>query len=148
MAKAKSNKKQTTEPISYMTLLLLVIAAVFLFIIFGHNFNLRTKTVDPRLWMGIESIELTADIKKQYGISFLNGILVSRTFNGSPAEIAGIKIGDVIRRWNGISITNQDQFQYLIQTSAENERITLTIDREGKIELVNVEVGVRPGINL
>ncbi|MBF0594558.1 MAG: PDZ domain-containing protein [Candidatus Omnitrophica bacterium] len=124
---------------------LVLIAAVYLVLVFVDGWNFRFKAVDPRLWLGVETIELTADIRRQYDLLASNGILVSRVFMGSPAQKAGFKEGDVLQRWNGTSVIGQDQFQYLVQTTGINERVTFTVERAGKQMLVYGRVGIRPG---
>ena len=132
-------------PRTRTVLFLIVGVAVFVTVIFADALSFRTKTENPALWLGIETVELTQDVKRQYDLQVASGLLVSRLFVGSPAEGAGIKEGDVILRWNGISVTNQDQFQYLIQTSQTSERIIFTVDRQGQQLLVFGRVGMRPG---
>ena len=97
------------------------------------------------LWLGIETMELTPSIISQYNIHSDSGLLVTRTFIGSPAEVAGIQQGDILRRWNGISITSQNQLQKLISKASAKSRIKLSIDRNGKPILSYVVLGIRPG---
>jgi len=102
------------------------------------------KAMQAQVWIGVEAVELTPDIKKQFNIASVSGVLVSRVFADSPAQQAGILDGDVIRRWNGISITSLEEFQRLIQTSQDNEQVKLTVDRQGNPVLVYINVGIRP----
>ena len=124
-------------------LMLLVVGVVV--VLFIDKMQFHIKTPDPRLWIGIEAVELTPDIKSRYDISSTNGLLVSRVFVGSPAGSAGIKEGDVIRRWNGVSVTGQDHLKYLIQTADTDNRVTITLDRQAKGLLVYCSVAIRPG---
>ena len=124
-------------------ILLVVIAFVAIFFI--DKFTFQVKTVDPRLWLGVETVELTPAIKQQYDIQAASGLLVSRIFNGSPAQAAGIRDGDVIRRWSGISVTSPEQLHYLIQTARLNERVTITVERQGNSVSVYARAGIRPG---
>ena len=52
----------------------------------------RRKDDTPRgnrnVWLGIETVELNAAVSRQYGAHSENGLLVSRTFVGSPATVA------------------------------------------------------------
>lgn len=124
-------------------ILLIIIAAGVVFFI--DKLTFQAKAVDPGMWLGVETVELTAAVKQQYDIQAASGLLVSRTFNGSPAKAAGIIDGDIIRRWNGVSLTSPEQLQYLIQTTRPDERVTLTVERQGKPVSVYARVGVRPG---
>ncbi|MEI6437193.1 MAG: PDZ domain-containing protein [Candidatus Omnitrophota bacterium] len=124
---------------------LLLIALIYIVLVFAEGWNFRFKTVDPRVWLGVETIELTPELRRQYDLVAASGIVVSRIFNGSPAEEAGLQEGDVLQRWNGTSVTGQDQFQYLVQTTGIDERVTFTVERGGQQTLVYGRVGVRPG---
>lgn len=109
----------------------------------------RRKDDAPRgnrsVWLGIETVELNAAVGRQYGVHSGSGLLVSRTFVGSPATVAGIRNGDVIRRWNGTIITGQRQFAGLMGSASVNQRVKLSIDRQGKQFLTHVQLGLRPG---
>ena len=109
----------------------------------------RRKDDTPRgnrnVWLGIETVELNAAVSRQYGAHSENGLLVSRTFVGSPATVAGITNGDVIRRWNGKIITSQRQFASLMGSASVNQRVKLSIDRQGKQFLTHVQLSLRPG---
>ncbi len=146
MDKGRRHREEVPDDsITYMVWVLIFVAIVFVLLILFNKGESRIKTVDPRLWLGVETIELTPAVKQQYDLLDSNGILVSRTFLGSPASIAGIKEGDVIQRWNGISILNQDQFQFLIQTADPGVPIVFTVDRQGQQARVSGRVGIRPG---
>lgn len=124
---------------------LVLVAVIYLVMVYADGWNFRFKAVDPRMWLGVETIELTPDIRLRYDLMAANGILVSRVFTGSPAERAGLRQGDVLQRWNGKSVISQDQFQYLIKTTGINERVTWAVERAGKQALVYGQVGIRPG---
>jgi len=137
-----------TKKINYRTntalYIFLVVIAVAV-VIFIDKLTFQARTVDPRVWLGLETMELTPAVKGQYDIQAASGLLVSRVFNGSPAQASGISEGDVIRRWNGISVTSPEQLQYLIQTTQLSERITITVERLGKPVSVYARVNIRPG---
>ncbi|MBF0330799.1 MAG: PDZ domain-containing protein [Candidatus Omnitrophica bacterium] len=145
MVQARRRKEGPNDSIMIMFVLLIVITAVFLALFLRARDSIQPRSIDPRLWLGVETIELTPDVKLQYDVLDPSGILVSRVFMGSPAELAGIKEGDVIQRWNGVSVIGQDQFQKLIQTSDPRDRVAFTIDRQGQPARVYGQVGIRPG---
>lgn len=99
------------------------------------------------LWLGVETIKIDPALSTQYNIRSSNGLLVSRTFVGSPADRAGLQAGDIIQRWNGVSVTSQRQITRLIKNSNVNQRITLSVSRNEQPVLIYVMLGVRPSIN-
>lgn len=105
----------------------------------------NVKVSGKDIWFGVETIEISPAIQLEYNINTSTGLLVARTFMGSPAEVAGIQQGDVIKRWNGKSIISHNEFKQLIQSSRLHERVQLSIDRQNKPMLVYVKLGLRPG---
>src|SRR5262245_342061 len=59
--------------------------------------------------MGVELLELTPELRVFFGAPEDSGLLVSRVESGSPAERAGIRVGDVIYRAAGEQIEEVDQ---------------------------------------
>ena len=124
----------------YVLIAVGIVAAIFLI----NSFQ-DIQSAPQVLWLGAETIELNSALSAQYNISTADGLLVSRTFLGSPAETGDLKVGDVIQRWNGISITSQRQMGRLIGKSVEGQKITLSIIRKDKPAMIFVRLGVRPG---
>ncbi|HOD66043.1 MAG TPA: PDZ domain-containing protein [candidate division Zixibacteria bacterium] len=57
-----------------------------------------------RGWLGITLQALTADIAAFWNLETLGGIIVNEVVKGSPAEEAGLEVGDVIFEINGQAI--------------------------------------------
>jgi len=125
-------------------ILLLFILCSGVLVLYFKFIPMYFNALEAKRWVGMEAVEMTPSIKKQFNIQSSSGVLVARTFDDSPARLAGILEGDVIRRWNGISITGLEELQRLIQTSQENEKVKMTIDRQGVPVLIYINVGIRP----
>jgi putative serine protease PepD len=72
------------------------------------------------------------------------GAQVSSVTSGSPAEKAGLKAGDVITALDGKPITKADDLTAAVSAHAPNDKVTLTITRDGKSQSIDVTLGVRP----
>ncbi|HUV30827.1 MAG TPA: PDZ domain-containing protein [Acidobacteriota bacterium] len=57
-----------------------------------------------RAWLGITLQALTPDIAEFLGIETPGGIIVNDVMSGSPAEVADLRIGDVIYEVNGEAV--------------------------------------------
>lgn len=66
------------------------------------------------------------------------GVKVIDVQKGSDADKAGIKEGDIIKELNGTTITGTDLMSSLVRANRTNSPIKLKIDRNGKIQ--NIEV--------
>lgn len=129
---------------SFVFFVILFIIGIILTIFLSQKeYSINTSGLNP--WLGVETVELNAAIRKEYGVHSPNGLLVSRVFIESPAAAAGIKQGDIIRRWGGKSITSLQQFQALIRGAVLNQSIKLVVDRKDRQRLIYATLGQRPG---
>lgn len=80
--------------------------------------------------------ELNTNVKN------FNGVLIERLERDGPAISAGLKLGDVITKVNGIDVNTQSVFEEELSYRYPGDKITVTYLREGKtgsttITLVN-----------
>lgn len=84
--------------------------------------------------MGVLVQDLTPALASALHISTeINGALVSQVPNYSPAETAGIQIGDIIQSINGIPIHNGGQVKNVVGMLRVGDKITVKLIRKGKI---------------
>ena len=89
--------------------------------------------------IGILYLDLSAEEAEQQQLP--QGKLIQEFMIGSPAEKAGLELGDVIIRCNGISLSEQDILVETIQAQKPGDTIELTVWREGKELDFSVVVG-------
>jgi len=142
--KSQSTKHWEDQGGFDMYVFLLFILCSGVMIIYFKFIPMYFDALKSKQWVGMEAVEMTPSIMKQFNIQSSSGVLVTRVFDESPAAKAGIKVGDVIRRWNGVSITGLEELQRHIQTAQENEQIKLSVDRQANPVLVYINVGIRP----
>jgi serine protease Do len=70
--------------------------------------------------------------------------VVTTVERGSPADKAGIKVGDVILQYNGKSIDDPNELPRLVAKTKPGERATVALWRNGKREQTAVTVGEFP----
>jgi putative serine protease PepD len=73
-----------------------------------------------------------------------SGAQVSSVQSGSPASKAGVKAGDVITALDGKAITKADDLTAGVSSHQPNDKVTLTMTRDGKTLTLDVTLGVRP----
>ncbi|HOA96859.1 MAG TPA: PDZ domain-containing protein, partial [Acetivibrio saccincola] len=104
-----------------------------------------------------EAEDYLNDIEGTYkgiGISFNRSdeeIVIVKVFKSSPAERAGIKKGDIIKKVDGVDVSNKnaDEVASMIK-GEEGTTVTLGIVRENmsqliEIEVVREEIKIEPG---
>ncbi|MBL0848840.1 MAG: PDZ domain-containing protein [Candidatus Liberibacter ctenarytainae] len=89
------------------------------------------KGVVDRGWVGIVMQNLTEDLAIPLGLKNINGVLVSSVIKKSPAEKAGIKIGDVICELDGKEIKNPNDVAWRIGSNGPGTKIKLSLCKGG-----------------
>ena len=105
---------------------------------------LRYGEVHPA-WIGAVTATLTPEEARRRGHDRQQGALVVRVFQGSPAERAGIRAGDIIVAVGDRAVESREAFSTFTATLAPGQSTALTIDRGGATQTVNVQPGDAPG---
>ncbi|MBE9113663.1 trypsin-like peptidase domain-containing protein [Nodosilinea sp. LEGE 07298] len=106
-------------------------------------------------YLGIQLVTLTSEVKQTLNsdpnsglsVSEDQGVLVARVMPDSPAAKAGLRAGDVIQQIDGEAVTQADEVQSLVESSAINSRLSLQIKRNGQSETLTVQPGALPAQN-
>ena len=61
--------------------------------------------------LGLEVRPLTKDLAKQLGVNATSGLVISGVEEGSPAQAAGLKSGDVIEKAGGHAVTTVEEYE-------------------------------------
>ncbi len=94
--------------------------------------QLKTKGKVARGWMGVVIQKVTPEIAKNFALAESEGALVADVMEGSPAEKAGIKRGDVIVSYNGKKVKDNDQLPRLVGATEIGKKVKVGLIREGK----------------
>ncbi len=133
--------------------------------------NMVTKVVPSLIsrgsydhpYLGITGTDLTSDIAERIGLPTENntgGFLITQVTEASPADLAGLRGGDVLTNVNGrqlelggdviTSVDNvpvrkiDDLISYLEREKEVGDTVTLTIFRDGKRQQIDVTLAARP----
>ncbi len=94
-----------------------------------------------RGFLGLISQPLTPGLAERLGIKSVKGALISDVLEGSPADAAGLKEGDVVTGWDGKPVENDRTFGEHIYGSRANTKVALSIVREGRPMKLDVVLG-------
>ncbi len=97
-----------------------------------------------RGWLGVSIQPVTPDIAKQFGLKEQAGALVGDVVEGSPAEKAGLKRGDVIIKYDGNAVNDPSQLKNMTASTPVGKEVLLYIVRDGKANPVKVEIAELP----
>lgn len=94
-----------------------------------------------RGYLGVNILNFTEQNAKDMGLSDAKGAFVGGVVSGSPADAAGIKVGDVILELNSKSIANYKDLMGIIEQAKIGERMQITVWR--KRQRVNLFVVIK-----
>lgn len=96
--------------------------------------ELRDKgKVERNFWTGMEVQPVDARIAKYFGLTKTEGVIISDIKEKSPAEKAGLKVGDIILSANGDRITDENRIVALVRELRAGDVMKLRIYREKKM---------------
>src|SRR5690606_38712473 len=85
--------------------------------------------------------DLTPGLAEALGLGVGRGALVSEVEPGSPAEQAGVEVGDVVTAVNGAEVTTSTALRNAIGLVRLGETVTLAYVRDCRMMEVDVRVG-------
>ncbi len=97
-----------------------------------------------RGYLGVEISNLNSGLAQQFDVPDTSGALVQNVESNGPAGKAGIKNGDVIRKFNGQSVEGADQLTSMVTNTNPGTTVTLSILRNGKPVDIKVTLAERP----
>jgi serine protease Do len=103
--------------------------------------QLEQKGSVTRGWLGVGIQQMTPALEKSFGLNEHEGALVSNVSNGSPAEKAGIKRGDVITQFDGKKVTESRDLSRIVASTPVGKEALVTLMRDGKPLALTVKVG-------
>jgi S1-C subfamily serine protease len=75
------------------------------------------------------------------GLDRVSGALVEIVHPNTPAEAAGLKVGDVILRINDVKLRDENHLINLVSALPANQRVRLTVWRDRREQAIDVQVG-------
>jgi serine protease Do len=100
------------------------------------------KVISGYLGVSIQNID--DDLRQSLGLSNAKGALVTEVMEGSPAEKAGIRRGDVIMKWRGREVRSSSALTHAVSRTPVGESVECEYVRDGKTATVSVVVAERP----
>ncbi|HET9939532.1 MAG TPA: PDZ domain-containing protein [Candidatus Eisenbacteria bacterium] len=95
-------------------------------------------------YLGVRVQEITRDLQRARDLPSTQGALVSMVADGSPADQAGIRRGDVIVRVDGNEITDPDELIREMKDEDAGAQVRVVVLRDGSRRTIDVTLGRRP----
>lgn len=97
-----------------------------------------------RGWMGVVLQDLNPDLAAGLGMREAEGVLISDVPEGTPADKAGLRRGDVILKVGGEKIDSSTRLRNVIASRGAGARVQMTVLRDSSEIQVTVELGEQP----
>jgi serine protease Do len=85
-----------------------------------------------RAWLGVSIQPMTTELAAGFRRSDATGALVSSVVEGSPAEKAGVRSGDVIVEFDGRRITKAEDLPRIVADTPTGREVQMGVVRDGK----------------
>jgi Do/DeqQ family serine protease len=82
--------------------------------------------------LGVQLYSVNSDIAKEFGLTETTGALVAGVVQGSAADRAGIKTGDIIISLNGVTMKSSGELRNAIGLLHVGDKVEVGILRDGK----------------
>ena len=93
--------------------------------------------------LGVNIYNVTPDIAKEFGLTENSGALVAGVAQGSAAEHAGVKTGDIITSINGVTMRDASELRNTIGMLRIGDKVDIGLLRDGKALKVTALVAER-----
>jgi S1-C subfamily serine protease len=106
--------------------------------------SLRNGQQPHLAFLGVGTQAVTSDVKDQFNLRVDQGAYVTSVSNGSAADSAGIRQGDVITKVAGKAVTSSEDVINAVRAHAPGDKISVTVNRNGTQKTVQVTLRARP----
>ena len=106
--------------------------------------QLKTTGHVSRGWLGVLIQDVTRDLAESFGMKQPRGALVAKVLPNSPAEAAGIEVGDVIVSFDGQNVVKSSSLPPIVGGSKVGVQIPVEIIREARRKTIKVKLGELP----
>lgn len=97
-----------------------------------------------RGWLGIEAQDVTPELADSFKLRNTNGALIAGVLTNSPAELAGLRPGDILVAVNGQQVTDSSSMLNLVSGLKPKKKAVLKIVRAQQELNIPIVVGTRP----
>jgi hypothetical protein len=91
-------------------------------------------------FLGVELTPLSAPLRVHFGVPEEAGVMVARVLAESPAERAGLEVGDIITAVDGAVVDSPMALSRPIREAEDGATVHLEVWRDGKVQALSAAV--------
>lgn len=96
-----------------------------------------------RGYLGVGLTELTPELRTHFGAPEDAGVMVSSVEQGSPADKAGLQVGDILARVDGKDVKSSWEVRAGVRDFEEGQQVPLEVWRDRKVQTLNATIALR-----
>jgi len=97
-----------------------------------------------RGWLGVEGVDLSQQMLQRIGLLNIQGVLITDVFDHGPAEMAGIRVGDIITHINKNVIRDTRDVLNAVARGRPGDKISISGIRERQSFVTEATLDKRP----
>jgi Do/DeqQ family serine protease len=96
--------------------------------------------------LGVSTYVVSPDIAQVYGLTSAQGALVTQVVEGSAADRAGIRTGDIITTINGATVKSPSELRNTVGLLRVGDKVEVGLLRDGKLQRVTAVIAASPNL--
>jgi membrane-associated protease RseP (regulator of RpoE activity) len=96
-----------------------------------------------RGYLGVQLTELTPELRQHFGAPEENGVLIGHVEHGSPADKAGLRVGDVLTLVDDAKIESSWDVTAAVRPKKDGETVGLEVVRGGRVQTFTATLAER-----
>ena len=102
--------------------------------------DLKEKGKVTRGWLGVMIQRITPELQESFKLKNASGALVSDLVPNGPADLGGMKRGDVITRFDGVEIASMETLPKQVASIKPGKSVKVEVFREGKSRILDIKI--------
>jgi serine protease Do len=103
--------------------------------------SLKANGSVRRGWLGVQIQDVNDEMASNFSLDKAKGALVGDVVADSPADKAGLKVGDVILGFDGKEVKDSHALSRIVADTDPKDRVPVTVWRDGKEKTLHVTIG-------
>jgi membrane-associated protease RseP (regulator of RpoE activity) len=96
-----------------------------------------------RGYLGVGLTEMSPQLRTHFGAPEDAGVMISSVEPGSPADKAGLEVGDIISRIDGQDVRSSWDIRSRMHAAEEGQQVPLEVWRNGKVQTLSATIALR-----